>query len=49
MEWSDANYTGQALKMGAGVQGFDAVEAAAANNVSKYTVPSLDRPHIYMY
>lgn len=25
--------------MGAGVQGFDAVEAAAADNVSKYNVP----------
>lgn len=35
LEWSDANYTGKALKMGAGVQGYDAVEAAAAYNVSK--------------
>lgn len=28
--WSDAYYTGPALKMGAGVQGFDAMSAAAA-------------------
>ncbi|CAN8106046.1 unnamed protein product [Discula destructiva] len=37
IEWSDANYTGKAMKMGAGVQGFDAVEAAAAADVMVLT------------
>lgn len=34
LDWSDANYTGKALRMGAGVQGFDAAEAAAAADLS---------------
>lgn len=34
VEWSDVNYTGSAMRMGAGVQGFDAVEAAAAADLS---------------
>ncbi|KAJ7194348.1 hypothetical protein GGX14DRAFT_552786 [Mycena pura] len=29
-DWADASYTGKALKVGAGVQGFEAIEAAAA-------------------
>lgn len=28
MDWSDKNYTGKAMKMGAGVQGFEANKAA---------------------
>lgn len=43
MEWSDANYTGKAMKMGAGVQGYDAVEAAGAAGLS--ISPSLNTPH----
>jgi hypothetical protein len=33
-KWSDAHYTGTAIKLGAGVQGFEAYEAADARGES---------------
>ncbi|RFU28972.1 hypothetical protein B7463_g7353, partial [Scytalidium lignicola] len=33
VEWSDPYYKGKAIKMGAGVQGFEAIEAAAAQGL----------------
>lgn len=39
LEWSDANYTGSAMKMGAGVQGFEAVEAAGTAGLSMFFFP----------
>lgn len=35
LDWADANYTGKAMRMGAGVQGYDAVEAAGAAGLSE--------------
>lgn len=50
LEWSDANYTGTALKMGAGVQGYDAVEAAGAAGLSMSLIfISYSAKHLTIY
>lgn len=33
LDWSDQHYTGKAIKVGAGVQGYEAIEAAAAQGL----------------